>query len=79
MCIILRVLLKKNGHFHYIYSFTGPAIPVSDGSHYHEIYKIETDNKTYIHLGNMHKLSSYPQHTHWLNGLTGFGIGYELI
>lgn len=70
------VTSMADGHHHHIEGITGPAIPMPDGSHYHEVLG-ETKNRPFIHKGGYHIPVSYPIHYHVYKGRTGVGIGYE--
>ena len=68
-------ITSTNGHLHRVMGKTGPAIPTPDGYHYHEVLG-ETDNRPFLHLGNLQTPVSYPVHHHQYRGTTSIGYGY---
>jgi hypothetical protein len=71
-----------HGHYHRYYGVTGPAIPLPDGSHYHEIqgrvyfnYNVPVDVP---YGGVVYKPTLKEKHDHRYKGLTSKGIGYDI-
>lgn len=73
-----------NGHYHRFYGKTGPAIPLSDGGHYHEL-----ELRTYYNYdsplvckygGVIYGDSKRPKHDHLFKGRTTSGsVGDEFF
>lgn len=67
----------NGGHFHRFLGMTGPAIPMPDGTHVHEI-NAEVDEEPFIFLGGYYEtVLEIPRHTHQFTGRTGTPIGQE--
>jgi len=64
------------GHHHHFEGVTGPAIPLEDGSHYHEI-DWKTYDKPFTHKGNAHIPLQNDRHFHIIKVRTTTGLGYE--
>ncbi len=71
----------ENNHYHRYYGITGPAIPLPDGSHYHEF-----NERTYFnydepleiqHGGVWYAADDKPKHDHRFQGRTVDRIGVD--
>ncbi|ALS21728.1 MULTISPECIES: YmaF family protein [Paenibacillus] len=65
------------GHFHRFIGRTGCAIPLPDGSHYHDIDAIVDEEPFEFKKGYYVTVSRIKPHTHEFKGFTGTGLGYE--
>ncbi|PYI55000.1 YmaF family protein [Paenibacillus flagellatus] len=64
-------------HFHRFYGKTGPALPLPDGSHYHDI-RIEVDDEPFQFQGGSYKtVLTIPRHVHTFGGATGKPLGSD--
>jgi YmaF family len=77
----LGITSFDNKHYHRYYGKTGPAIPLSDGGHYHEL-----DNRTYYNYdeplevefgGVLYDEQNRPKHEHFFKGRTSEPVGYD--
>lgn len=64
----------ENKHYHRFYGKTGPAIPLADGSHYHE-FEMRTyynyDEPLEVKFGGVkYGDPNRPKHDHWFKGKT---------
>lgn len=63
-------------HFHRMNTRTGPAIPLPDGSHYHEILDETNDEPFILPYGNYYEtIFTIERHTHVLKGATSPPVG----
>lgn len=68
--------MVNQGHFHRVIGTTGPAIPLPDGSHIHEVYDRVDDEPFSFRGGYYSTETGIPRHEHTFEGPTGPGIGY---
>lgn len=66
-----------DGHFHRFLGASGPAIPLADGSHYHEISGTVKDEPFEFKRGSYKTILAIQRHIHSFSGASGTGIGYE--
>ncbi|WP_248928517.1 YmaF family protein [Paenibacillus hamazuiensis] len=77
----------ERGHAHRFYGYTGPAIPLPDGTHYHELsgqtylnyttpLPVQIGGETYIE-GVQYNPQAKDVHRHAYAGYTGRPVGYE--
>lgn len=67
----------SSGHFHRFFGTTGPAIPLPNGSHYHDVDGALDDEPFEFKGGFYVTVTRIKRHTHGYKGFTGTGLGYE--
>ncbi|WP_213410468.1 YmaF family protein [Xylanibacillus composti] len=63
-------------HFHRITGYTGPAIPLESGAHFHWIQAEAEEEPFQFREGYYKTVLTIPRHSHRFAGPTGTGIGY---
>lgn len=72
---VTRLCRRCDRHVHLVSGFTGPAIPLPDGSHYHEI-KAKTGSAPILPYAGVYQLmDSIPSHVHSFTGRTSRETG----
>ncbi|WP_273131178.1 YmaF family protein [Bacillus weihaiensis] len=72
---------NQGKHYHRFYSVTGPAIPLEDGGHYHEIsdriYYNYDEPLELLYGGVLYAANERPKHDHQFKGITYEAVGYD--